>query len=227
MLQRERKLSEQIMASKDSLRSHSVFCSTVSILFPAFLRLLQPEISRKRLLLKGVTSLHRWGEMLVICSESSRSHLQNCSCRRATWRGIANDSRQRASLSEGAQNQAASIEEISSAMDELATSIVDVSGNAANCQKEANKTVNLAQAGSQAVRDAVDSMKAIHSSSEQIRDIITIISDITSQTNLLALNAAIEAARAGEHGLGFAVVAEEVRKLANRTSDHDRYHAAY
>ena len=91
--------------------------------------------------------------------------------------------------------------------------------NAANCQKEANKAVNLAQAGSQAVRDAVDSMKAIHSSSEQIRDIITIISDITSQTNLLALNAAIEAARAGEHGLGFAVVAEEVRKLANRTSE--------
>ncbi|NDH93108.1 MAG: chemotaxis protein, partial [Planctomycetia bacterium] len=123
------------------------------------------------------------------------------------------------SLSEGAQNQAANIETISASMEELAGSIEQVSGNAASCRSQAERTTKLALAGSQAVGDVIKSMQAIHNSSDQIRDIITIISEITSQTNLLALNAAIEAARAGEHGMGFAVVAEEVRKLANRTSE--------
>ena len=218
--ERERNLSEQIMASKDSLeKSQRVLQHGVDLLSSLFEAASAGDLTRE-VALEG-------SDQLAALGRNARDMLKNL---REVISKIAAAAEQHgegsrmiadsaASLSEGAQNQAASIEEISSAMDELATSIVDVSGNAANCQKEANKTVNLAQAGSQAVRDAVDSMKAIHSSSEQIRDIITIISDITSQTNLLALNAAIEAARAGEHGLGFAVVAEEVRKLANRTSE--------
>ena len=124
-----------------------------------------------------------------------------------------------ANLSDGAQSQAASVEQMSASVEQLIESIGVISRSAAESKGQADATVALAKGGGATVTEAVNSMRLIQKSSEQINDIIQVISEIASQTNLLALNAAIEAARAGEHGLGFAVVADEVRKLAERSSE--------
>ena len=122
-------------------------------------------------------------------------------------------------MSDSAQTQAASVEQMTASIDELLASIRVISEAAGDSRGQADESLNLARSGGRTVKEAVAAMKLIQKSSEQINDIIQVISEIASQTNLLALNAAIEAARAGEHGLGFAVVADEVRKLAERSSE--------
>ena len=100
------------------------------------------------------------------------------------------------------------------------TSAVDDMQQAVQKATEFGKaSLDAANEGSQSVEATVQGMKAIAESSEQISEIIGVITEIAEQTNLLALNAAIEAARAGTHGKGFAVVADEVGKLAQRSSE--------
>ncbi|SEL00855.1 methyl-accepting chemotaxis protein [Xaviernesmea oryzae] len=121
-------------------------------------------------------------------------------------------------LARRTEQQAASVEETAAALEEITTSVSDSARRAQEAGSFIDKTRGGAERSGQVVRQAIEAMRQIETSSESISNIIGVIDEIAFQTNLLALNAGVEAARAGEAGKGFAVVAQEVRELAQRSA---------
>jgi methyl-accepting chemotaxis protein len=181
-------------------RLHAVADAAVGMLSAHFTSLAEADLAAKEQLRGEIAdSSNQLGGMAQIFAETSNT------------------------LAHNTQEQAATISAISTSVEMLQRTITGIAEESKAASSMAVQTNELAGEGGRAVQENIEAMQLINQSSDQISSVLQVVSEIAAQTNLLALNATIEAARAGVHGQAFAVVAEEVRKLAQRagTAAHE------
>jgi methyl-accepting chemotaxis protein len=169
----------------------------------------EQRLSRARHIEELVASFRQESEEVTAALEEATGKMSQTSERMS---GVANEtSKLSEDVTSAAQNAGSNVNSVSAATEELTASIREISQQLSGTNKMASDAQGVS-------RSTVEKMSVLESSAGEINSVIEIISDIAEQTNLLALNATIEAARAGEAGKGFAVVASEVKTLANQTA---------